>query len=309
MSVARSALVRGPANVTWNGITMWSQSDIHVPLEPVWNPVMTSMYSRVDRSRGDLVIRVGFRLWGAWENLSVLFPSSLLNPTIGASVYGTGSDLPLVLTARNGDQVTIVNAQLTKVADLFLGPDQDLFSANVEFTGIIAAGANPEDAGSYYTTAVSQTFTETNFSKANFKRVRFSGAWGAKAGYTAIIPQKGVAINWEITLAPCPAEGLTRDMSIALFEGSAKCIPIGPTIAQLKTESKIEVAQGTLLGGNVADLVWTGAGSGPVITLKNAGMIAHGLDFGVEPLRNAETTWVTTRGFTAGVPNAVATAA
>jgi hypothetical protein len=100
---------------------------------------------------------------------------ALMNPTVGASLYGTGSDLPLVVTARNGDQVTVVNAQITKLANLYLGVDSDLFAADVEFTGLLAAGANPEDSASYFTTGVSQTFTETAFAKTNFKRLRFAG--------------------------------------------------------------------------------------------------------------------------------------
>jgi hypothetical protein len=90
-------------------------------------------------------------------------------------LFRTGSDLPLVVTARNGDQVTVVNAQITKLANLYLGVDSDLFAADVEFTGVLAAGANPEDSASYLTTGVSQTFTETAFAKTNFKRLRFRG--------------------------------------------------------------------------------------------------------------------------------------
>ena len=66
------------------------------------------------------------------------------------------------------------------------------------------------------------------------------------------------------------------------------------------------VSLGTLLSANVADLTLTGNGGSPVVVLKNAGIIEHGYAFGTEPLRQGEIAWTTTRGFTAGAPDAVA---
>src|SRR4051812_24029524 len=116
MSVARSALVRGGGIATWNSITMFTRSDIVARMAPTFAAVSTSMYGEIDKVKTDLLIKCPLTLWGAWENLSVLFPAALMNPTVGASLYGTGSDLPLVVTARNGDQFTLVNAQITKLA-------------------------------------------------------------------------------------------------------------------------------------------------------------------------------------------------
>jgi hypothetical protein len=119
-----------------------------------------------------------------------------------------------------------------------------------------------------------------------------------------------VAGSWALDLKPVRVDGLgTIDMTVAGMVGSAKCIPIGPTMAQLKTQSKVETQHGTLQSTNSADLVLTGNGGAPVITLKNAAMSEHGLAFGIEPLRNGEAGWNTTRAFTVGVPQAVGVAA
>jgi hypothetical protein len=289
---------------------MFTRNDIQARIAAVWSAVQSSMYAEVDKVKTDLVIKVPMTLWGAWESLSVLFPSGLLNPVIGATVFGTGSDLPLVLTARNGDQLTIVNAQITKLANLYLGVDADLFAADVEFTGLLAAGSNPEDSASYYTTGVSQTFTETAFAKTNFKRVRFSGAWGAVTGFTAIIPQKGFQVAWACDLKPLKVDGLgTVDFTNCGVMVSAKCIPIQPTMAQLKTNLQSEAAHGTLLSTIAADLTLTGNGGAPVVVVKNASLGEGGLAFGQEVLRMGEVAWNTTRKFTTGVAQAVATVA
>lgn len=314
MSVTRSGLVRGPAQVTWNGITMFSKEDIAPRHAPSWDPVLTSMYGEVDKVKKDLVIKIPLRLWGAWESISVLFPTAVLNPVVGSAVF-PASDLPLVITARNGDQVTYANAQLTKLADLRLGVDADVFSADVEFTAILKNSANPEDDGAYYTTLTGATFTESAFAKTNFKRVRFTGAWGTKAGFTAIIPQDGFRLGWNLSLKPVTVDGLgTVDFTHNGLVASCKCIPIQPTMVQVEAQAKLGgngtgngTAHGTLLGGNVADLTLTG--TGVTVVLKNAAIEDSGYVWSNEKLRQGEISFATTRGFTTGVPNAVATVA
>jgi len=202
---------------------------------------------------------------------------------------------------------------------LRLGVDQDVFSADVEFTALLKNNANPEDQGAYYVVKTGATFTETTFSKANFKRVRFTGAWGALAGFTTITPQDGFQVAWNLNLKPVVVDGLgTVDMTHGGLVAGCKCIPIGPTLSQIETQVKLgtidtgtpsgkETAHGTLLSANAADLTLTGTGIS--VVLKNAAITESGYVFGSEKLRVGEMAWETTRGFTAGVANAVATVA
>lgn len=310
MAVQRSALIRSPALITYNGATFFGRNDLVIRHPPGWEKVNTSMYGRVDDFKKDMIIKIPLMLWGAWENLSILFPSMFMTPVPGTSVFGT-SDIPLVVQARNSDRVTYANAALTRLANLYLGVDADLFAAEVEFTALLKNNANPEDSGSYFVIDTN-AYSDGAFAKTNFKRVRFTGAWGSFTGFGSIIPQKGVNLSWAIDLKPLIVDGHgTVDMTVG-EEGlilDAKCIPVGPTLAQLKTQSKVESAHGSLGSANSGDLVWTGASSGPVLTLKNAFMMDTGVAFGAEPLRFGETSWRTTTGFTAGVPAAIASAA
>ncbi len=317
MALDRTLLKRGPAKVTYAGATLYTNSDILARHGPVWSPVNTSMYGNIDKTLKDRVYKLNLKLWGAWENLSVLFPSYALAPQAGASIFGTGAT-PLVILARNGDQITYNNAQITKLSNLYLGVDADLFAADVEITCIIGNSSGttmyqPETANAYYTYATAQSYADDAFAKTNFKRVRFLGAWGAIAGFTAVIPQKGFQIGWELDARPLTCDGYgTVDFTIGenTLQGSCKCIPIQPTAAQIEAQAAAQgVQMGTLLSNNVADLVLTGNGGAPIVTLKNAGITEHGYAFGIEPLRVGELTWMTTRGFTTGAPNAVATVA
>lgn len=127
MSLSRATLRGSAAKLTFNGGTFFSKDDIVTQFKIDWKEVLSSVYGRVDFAATGRMITVPFTLWGAYENLASLFPSWLLNPTIGSWVYGT-SDLPLVVQGRNDDQLTIHNAQLTKMTDLFLGVNDTLFA-------------------------------------------------------------------------------------------------------------------------------------------------------------------------------------
>jgi hypothetical protein len=317
MALDRTLLARGPAIVTYSGNMFYTNADILSRFGPVWNPVGTSMYGEVDRVLVDRVYKLPLRLWGAWEHLAVLFPSYAMSPQVGTSIFGSAAT-QLAILARNGDQTTYANAQITRLANLFLGMDSELFAADVEFTCIIGNSSgstlfDPEDPNAYYTTATGQTYADAAFAKTNYKRVRFTGAWGSAAGFTSIIPQRGFQVSWELDVRPLTCDGLgTVDFTIGenILQSSCKCVPIQPTMAELEVQVAAQgVPFGTLLSGNVADLTLTGNGGSPVVILKNAGITEHGYAFGIEPLRQGEVTWTTTRGFTAGAPEPVASVA
>ena len=311
-TISRSSLIRGRGYVAYNGANFFCREKIDIKHAPTWEKVSASMFGPVDKYKKDLVGKITLKLWGAWENLSTLFPSYIMNPIPGTSVFGT-TDVPLHVQGDNGDYITYTNAAVTKVSDLYLGVDSELFAADVEFTWLIGNTNNPEDAGAYHTRGTNAYSDATAaFAKTNYKRVRFTAAWGSVSGFTSITPQKGIKCSWVANLKPVVVDGLgTRDMSIGDdgVIGQMKMIPIGPTIAQIKAASQEETAHGSLASGDSADLVATGNGGSPVITMKNAYLMENGLVFDATDLRVGEATWETTRGFAGGVPAAVSSVA
>lgn len=305
MSVTRSQLGRGPAHVTFGGATLFTRDDLVPSHAPVWNPVSASLHGQIDKFKADLVIEIPLMLFGNWENLSVLFPSAVLNPTIGASLF-SGSDSPLVIHARNQDRITYHNARLTKLAGLYLGVDAELFAAACVFTALLKDGANPEDAGAYFTRDTS-AYSETSFAKTNFKKVRTTAAWSGKTGFTSFVSEKGFNVAWTLDAQPQVVDGLgTVDMYIGPggLTGACKCVPIGPTSAQKDTAQALGSAHGALLSAGAANLAITGTVLS--VTLNNAAMVESSSAFGITPLRIGEVAWETVRGFTTGQPTAVA---
>lgn len=302
----RADLSRGPGFVTFNGATLFLRGDLDTKHAPVFKPVTSSLHGQTDKYKTDLVIQNTLSVFGLWRDLSVLFPSYILNPVPGASVFSS-SDLPMVIQARNNDKITYPNTRITGLMNLHLGTDEELFSGTLQMTSLIAGGANPEDAGAYFVRATA-TYAAPTLDLTAFVKARWSAAWAGKTGLTSFVGQKGFDISWSFSPKPVPVEGFgTVDMTVP-EEGmvaSCKCIPIGPTGAQTDTAQAVHAAMGTLLSAGGADL--TLAAGTNAIVLKGAGLVSSSTVFGVEPLRNGEAVWETTRGFTTNVPNAVAT--
>lgn len=308
MSILRNQLGRSPALVTTQGVTLFTRSDIVVPHAPKWTDIGSSMFGLDDRFKADLVIKIPLTLYGNWDALPVLFPAYAMNPIPGTSIYGN-ADVPLVLQGRNNDRITYANAQLTKLGDLFLGVDEELWAAAAEFTAILGNGKNPEDAGAYFVRDTN-AYADGAFSRANFQKARFTGNWNGLAGFGAFTGQKGLRVAWKLDAKPLVCDGYgTVDLTIGdkVMSGSMKCIPIGPTGAQIDSQSQISTPHGTRQGSASADLVMASAGH--TVTLKSAGISSHSVAWGAEPLRVNETLWETTRGFAGGVPAVVASVA
>jgi len=302
MPIDRSTLVAGPAKLVWGAGTFFSQSDIVIAIEPTLNPVETSVHGVIDQAVTDMMVKVTARLWGAWENLTILFPASVLQPTIGTDIYGT-SDVTLTINGRDGNQLLMANAQMTKVSNLFLGVNEQSFSADVEWTCLIKNNTNPEAANAFWTTSA-VAFADATFAKTNYKQQRFTAAWGAQAGFTAFQAQKGWTIDWALDLVPRKVDAVgTVGMKIVGFQGTARCIPLTPSIDNIAAAIALQGVSG--LGRLIssvasADLVITGAAA-QTITLRKAGMTKSGLVYGSEPERQGETEWMSTTGFTTGV--------
>lgn len=310
MSIQRSLLIRGPAKVTFDGATFYTEDDILCPIEPSLAPLSVSAIGTVDQIWTDMVLTIDIRPYGAWQDLAVLFPAALTNPTPGSSLFST-TDKPLVITGRNGDQITYHNARITRMADLFLGVNAPIFASALQFTALLRDNTEPNAANAYYTIATGASYgTDAAFesSLANYKRQAYSAAWTGKTGLTAFQGDQGVNISWQLGLIPHVSSNLgTIDMIVQDCAVLARAIPLQGTLAQYETAVGF---QGRALGSRVgatsgADLTFTG--SGVAITLKQAFATRWAPAFGQSPLRVGEMAWMSSRTFSGGVAGAVVT--
>lgn len=329
LSISRANLPgSGAPKIAYNGATLWTRGDVMIPLKHNLIEQTSSMYGRQTKTRGGRKIEINLPIYGFWNNLSVLFPSYILGFNPGARIFGS-TDVPMVLTAKNGDAIHLSNVQLTKLANLKLKANEQIFSADATFTALVGNNKTVVTAGAavsgntnwtsylatptapFYCVGTGVTYAEGDFPQANFKSLAWTGAWGSRTGFTNILTQDGWDISWEVKTTDDIVDGIGPvDMFIDQFWASAACIPVGPTLAQL--EAGVDF-QGTnaAVGADVAadsdSLVLTDGSA--TITLTKAAMIETGLVFAPAKKRIGKTVWEATQGFTTGAPNPMAVVA
>lgn len=251
MPLNTAAIIRSPANVTFNGGTFQTEGEWQIRPVRARNDVNTSIYGRVGRVLTARHFEVSGRLWGAWEHLGVLFPDALINPVIGAPYFGN-SNIPLVLTCKNSpnDRWTFFNARVTRMPTLHIGVDAPIFSGEVVFTCILDRTKNPGDADGYFTHVTGATFSDT-LNRNAYRQACSSAAWGTAGtfvpGFTTFETERG----WDISFNP-QLEAKTADcygLYDFLVEDSnveASCIPIGPAPAQVEATSPQTLPLGSL---------------------------------------------------------------
>lgn len=305
MSISRTNLPgSGGAKITWNGGEFWAAGDVNIGMSQNLVDQRSTMYGRHTKTKGGRVLEINIPLFSLWENLSLLFPSTMLNPTIGSRMFGT-SDLPMVLLCPNGDKLTIHNVRLTRMANLKLAANAAVFGS-ATFTGLIKDNGAPTDSAAYFTYATGQSYTEGSFALTNLKSKTWTGVWGAISGFTSIQTQDGWTIDWEIATSPDPVDGIgIVDMFFDSFGARATCIPAAQTWAQIEAQLKFQ-STGADVGASIAtatDLVISDGTSS--VTLKAAGLVEAGLMFALDKKRHGPLVWECTRGFSAGTPQAL----
>lgn len=296
MSITRQTLSRGPACAGFNGQTFQFSSDSKIEVIPAYEEVRAALYGKIDEVLTDTVVRcTGSPL--TWTSLSTLFP--YLTPTVGQRLFGNGSaqatDMPLTWNANNGDVITLANAAVTKMPELRLGVEKEILGP-VEFTGLVANGADPESANSYYTIATNQSFTAPALDVTKLARQRYTANWGTFAGFANFQAQDFWTISHELETAPVKVQNRTVDMVLTSYRCLARCKPAEPTMADIDAALLIQgtgAKHGRRLSSNAADLVITGENL-VTVTLKNAALKTAGFVFGGKPLRNGELGWVST---------------
>ena len=308
-------IIIGPGYATWNaGNFRFGDGGVKAKFVKNLREISAEEFGRFDSVETKRRITVTGKLWSGWENLSLVLPSAALTPTIGGKLFGTSAKA-LVINGQDGSRLTVVNAQITKLANLQLSVEKELWSADIEFTGLLLPGNTPDQAGSFYTYSLSNSYTAPAFTKTNFRAPILSAAWAAtlvNSGTTfgAFNFKNGAAIDWkwDLDYEPCLIDGMGEvDAIVQGFEASCKGTPVGPIEADVASALLPAQALGSLLSASGGDLTLT-FGSNSVV-LKAAFLAENdGFAWARKNNRVGELTWRTTVPFTTGAPTARAVA-
>jgi hypothetical protein len=308
MPATRVSLVTGPAKIVRGTGIVFSQDDIPVNLIQDTLPIITSAYGEVDQRALDARIELSFTPEGRWNAATLAFLWPYGNTAAGASIFGT-SDTPTTINASDGALHTIIASAVTAMPSLSLSAARTIVGP-VTITGVRKNNTAWATADGLYTIAAGATMTDTTWAPSLVKVQHYTGAWGAVTGFTAIGTQDGWSVDFDLQLDSIVTDDIgTVDMRFRSLGVLARCMPVGPTPAQILTNLQLQDT-GAARGRSMAtanDLVITGADTTTIVTLKQAALKTAGFRFGATVLREGEIGFFATRPFSSGVQGAIFT--
>lgn len=295
-SIARTAIISGPALITYNSQKFWSKGDVSLKVINDRFDIQTAHFGKVDERFSDRKIEVSFEPAGAFTAgvAAVLWPYA--STAVGTSIFGA-SDTALTINGRDGRQIVVHAAAVTQMPEIKMGVTQTLIGS-VTFTGLVKNNTDPTAAAAYYTESAVAYPGDTGFDVSQILTKAYSAAWGASAPWSSFVAAEGWTISFDLQLAPQMVDGIgTVDMTFSSLGVNASCIPVGPTQSDIL--SKVAGTAG--LGASIATADHLNiSATGVYVRLYRAALSESGLTYGNTAKRIAETTWIATRGVTAG---------
>ena len=297
--IDRTTILTGPALVTYGGQSFWSKGDVVV--KPVFKrfAIETAHFGKVDERFSDRKYQISFEPSGRFTNALAAVLWSVAGKTLGASILAS-TDSPLVISGRDGRRLTFHNPGITQAPPIRLRVDKTAVGA-VEFTAILAKSTDPTNAAAYYTEAAVAYPGDTGFAVADIPTASPVAEWGS-APWDAFRTTQGWEITFPMTIREDAADGLgTYDLVLQNLEVSAKCEPLGPTVANVFTALKSNQALGTSLASADDLVISAGITGSPIVTLTKAALVDSECKWGAASKRIGSTEWVATRSIAAGV--------
>lgn len=301
----------GGAQITWNSVTLFPRGDLNIPLTHDLQEMVSSLNGRVTKTRKGRMITLNIPIYGYWASLGSIMPGAvagaiqnpLLAPVIGGRLFGT-TDSPMIYAARNLDQITFANVQLTKLANLKLAANTQIFTGDATFTCLVANGSNPASANSFFTILEGGgTFPPIATPNTTFKSSTWIGVWGAESWTGGqFLTQDGWTLDWEIKTTPDEVDGIGPvDMFVDLVWAKLSCIPVvndASALTKLAAATNFQGANAAV-GANIsadsgAMTLAPADGSGSSLIMSGAACTGGGFVFGASKKRTGTFSWETT---------------
>ncbi|HUS37373.1 MAG TPA: hypothetical protein VM680_18645 [Verrucomicrobiae bacterium] len=247
---------------------------------------------------------------GEWENLTKLWPYGSYRR--GQNIFG--ADKTAVIHTTSGRKITFMSAAITKSPDLKLNPESSLMGG-AEWTCKRKNNTPWSTAESFYKEESAAFSDWSAFDAASVLKVAAAAVWGAlSAPWNGIATEEGwdvsfgLNLKWVKDAAVGSVQAFHRGQTVM-----AKCRPLNVKMTDIQTihEGLIQ-GTGARRGKRIAsgsNLVLTGEGGSPVVTLTSAALRQPGYAFGEERIRVDEIGFEAQRTYTTGQPQPLYTLA
>jgi hypothetical protein len=275
LSRTDATILRGPAIVTFNGVTFWIKDEIKIATRYDLFDIVVSGRGKLDERIQQIITEITFTPAGEIEGTTpasvfeVLYPHTACTP--GASAMPS-TDKSVVVWPLNGkEKLTYSSGFVSKMPDILLSSVKTVMG-QVTLTCIGTDNQAWSNASHLFALA-DAAFTDTSLTLANILTVPYSAALGAlSAPWNAIQTKDGWVLSFDVGLDP----QIVDDIGIFdwIYNGnasvSAKCKPIGIKVADLHGLMKLQgtgVARGVSILDKAQTLVITGGASNPKATI------------------------------------------
>ncbi|MFA6289942.1 MAG: hypothetical protein WC661_21370, partial [Opitutaceae bacterium] len=284
MSIERTTILKGPGYISVSGASIHSTDDIVATRVEEWSDKITSGFARTGRSLLNRYVEV-VATPAMWANLATLFPLASAQPW--DTLYGD-TDVPLIITPRNGRTLTVVNSAITQLANLKLATKSPLFKSAIKWTGLVANNSSAGSLANFYVQGltVGSNVVLPGFDPTKMQQRRYSALRNA----IAIRGDDGFDIDFAMSLEPDKPDGEPIvNYRLKSIDATVKTRPVGMTEADYATL----MGDGVDIGDEppVYDLAIAGATSGdPKFTLANTHVEPGSFAYGAAN-RNGELTF------------------
>lgn len=298
----RTLIDAEPAILTIGAATIFFKDGITMKIEDSVQATPADVVQNAGDTWDDLMVKITGTPSGEIETLSTLYPYASFRR--GQNIFA--ADAPCTIKTTSGRLFTIPSAAITKCCDLNLAPDKTFFGGSLEITGVRKNNTAWSAVGSLYTEAASAFADWATFGAAGILKLAYAAAWGALAApWNGIVTEDGWSLSFGLNLK------YQKDAAIgtvqAFYQGEtvvAKCRALNVVAADIIAAHPIQ-GTGAARGKRIAsgnNLVLTGDGGTPVITLTSTQLRSPGYRFGNEEIRNGELGFEAQRIYTSGQP-------
>lgn len=306
----RTTIIRGPAQITYDGAVYYSQGDIRLNIGHETFPIVNSAFGTVQMRTQQRTATVSFTPVG---NLIPFTGTTDGQNSFTLWNYGTkkpgdrllaDTDKDLIIHTYGGTRAvkyTIYNVAITKIPDLALTAVRTL-AGEVVFTGIGKKDVDPDTADSFVKVEAIAVDPTDAFDPDQVITESYAAAWGSTAPWDAMETTAGWTISFDLSLQPVihDATGII-DWTIGDVRASARAQVFGITEAQVFTATNKLIDMHVKRGSKMPDdnhLIITGDSLKATLFSAQVRMIPT--QFGTGTLRFADLEFTATRKVVTG---------
>lgn len=302
-----TTVIKGPAQLEWNGLKIISAGEITVTRNPETFDVKTDAFGPIEERLKACTVTVAFTPSGQWGEIIPSIAAAAARIPGTTVLQGSLVIKPLITPQQ---VTTIARAGITALPDLFLSASKTLYG-QMTFTGIAAVDTT---TGAILSQAVFSA-PVTAFDVPSIVTEPWTGSYGvpdeegefdvnADQVLVGIETEDGWTIKSEMTTEMSRADSVgIVDVFQTGFKVSASCKPVGLTegaFLEFMQRGGGNELPGMGFALNAGSVLQLNSRSGYRIQLNNAGVKAGSMVWGVSRNRTDGLTFNSIRKFNAG---------